>query len=377
MAKKMPFLLSAHHLAPSLKTATGCFLNVRSCLFSPHSYTSASLSNRGYAAQKSLYMEQGGAYKNNPGGYFSERASRRKGFSLQSILFKHALKHNYAVVFLFLLTVFTLPQGYGQQRHELSAYVTGVFSSLHYDMKQGQGTRSDNVGGGIGYAYALNKHWSLGLGGEVQSYNSRAVFNGLKDSYPAIDIEGDEFEFNYSIDRYEERQYVYYLNIPLTVTYQSKGDAMRFYATGGFVLGLPLHTEYSIRANHMQTSGFYPQWNAHLEAPLFMGFGDFGDQAINGQGLDLDNAYSLMAEIGVKHLINEKNALYLGIFMEYGLNTVNKTGSNNLVGYNTESPVDFIYNPVFTSSNKTKNHSYTGDARTIAAGIKIKYAFLW
>ncbi|MGS2762041.1 hypothetical protein [Sinomicrobium sp. M5D2P9] len=287
------------------------------------------------------------------------------------------IKQNYAVVLLFLLTVFIMPEGYGQQRHEVSAYVNGVFSSLHYDTDQGHRTRSDNVGGGIGYAYALNKHWSLGLGGEVQSYNSRAVFNGLEDSYPAIDIEGDEFEFNYNIDRYEERQYVYYLNIPLTLTYQSKDDNVRFYATGGFKLGLPVHTEYSVTAEGLHTSGYYPQWNALLGSPSFMGFGDFGNQGTGGQELDLDNSYSIVAETGIKHIINEKNVLYVGIFVEYGLNTINDAGNDHLITYNTQSPADFTYNSVFTSSNKNAGQAYADSVRTFAAGIKIRYALLW
>lgn len=287
------------------------------------------------------------------------------------------IKQNSPVFFLFLLTVFTLPEGYGQQRHELSAYVGGVFSSLRYDVNQGHRTRSDNVGGGIGYAYTLNKHWSLGLGGEVQSYNTRTVFNGPEDSYPAIDMEGDEFEFNYRIDQYEERQYVYYLNIPLTVIYQSGGDAMRFYATGGFKLGLPIHTEYGVRAKGLFTSGYYPQWDALLEAPLFMGFGDFGKRGVSGQELDLNNSYSLLLETGLKHIINDKNALYAGVFVEYGLNTVHETGRDHLITYNTQQPADFVYNSVFTSSNKNRDHAYTGNARTFAAGIKVRYAFSW
>ncbi|SFW18876.1 hypothetical protein SAMN02927921_00435 [Sinomicrobium oceani] len=284
------------------------------------------------------------------------------------------IKHNIPVVLLFLLT---LPRGYGQQKHEVSVYVNGVFSSLRYDMNKGQRFRSDNAGGGIGYAYALNRHWSLGLGGEIQSYNSRAVFNGLEDRYPAIDPEGEKFEFNYKADTYEERQYVYYLNLPLTVTYQSGGEATRFYAAGGLSLGLPLHTEYSVRTKGLHTSGYYPQWNALLEAPLFMGLGDFGNQSINGQELELNNSYNLLLETGIKSMINKKNALYLGIFMEYGLNTVHKTGTNDLVSYSTQSPGEFTYNPVFTSSGKTGRYSYTGDVRTMAAGIKIRYAFLW
>lgn len=276
-----------------------------------------------------------------------------------------------------LMSTISMQQGYGQHTHEVSAYVTGVFSSLDYEVGTGHRTRSDNGGVGIGYAYAFNEHWSLGVGGEVQSYNTQAVFKSLEDSYSTVDNEGDEFEFNYEAGRYEERQYVYYLNIPLTVTYQSQGEEMRFYASGGIKMGLPIHTEYSTRIQGLHTSGFYPQWNALLEAPMFMGFGEFGNQGVNGQELDLDNSYSLMAETGVKHVINEKNAIYLGIFVEYGLNTINKSNNDHLINYNTQQPTDFIYNSVFTSSNKNGNYAYTDDVRTFAAGIKIRYAFLW
>ena len=225
-------------------------------------------------------------------------------------------------IILFLLIALT--QGYAQQQHELSAYVSGVFATLRYDVHQGFNSSADNAGVGVAYAYALNPHWNLGLGAELQSYNNRTIIDGLSDNYATTDIEGDDFQFNYSAQRYEERQYVHYLNIPLTVSYQTKGDYTRFYASAGVQLGIAVQQEYSTLARGLQTSGYYPQWNTVLEAPGFMGFGEFGDQDKGRQSLELNNSYSLIAEAGIKQLLNPKNAIYLGAFITYGINNINK-----------------------------------------------------
>ncbi|WP_461533046.1 hypothetical protein [Sinomicrobium sp.] len=283
--------------------------------------------------------------------------------------------YSFRIGVLLLLCVLTFSQSYGQQRHELSAHVSGVFASLQYKVHQGKRSGDDNMGVGLAYAYFLNEYWSLGLGLEYQTYNTRMLLQNFEGSQAVTDSEGDAFEFRYRSSGYKEQQEVSYLNIPLTVSYQTKGQYTRFYASAGVQLGLALASEYQSSISKLRTGGYYPEWNAFLEAPKFMGFGNFGDQQSAAADLELDNSYSLLAEVGIKQLIGNKSAIYLGVFITYGLNTINTTGDASLVEYSLANPGEFLYNPVFNSTSNSQR--YTDDVRTFATGVKLRYGFGW
>lgn len=263
------------------------------------------------------------------------------------------------------------------QENELSLYGAGIFSALDYSTNVGNQSHENGVAFGLSYHYSLSPQWRIGIGAEYQSYESRMYLRNISDSYKTTDIEGDAFQFKYQAKNYHQKQYASYVNIPLTIRYETTGE-FGWYAAAGVKIGLPLQSDYRVRIQSLQTSGYYEQWNVTLEDPQFMGFGKFNSIESPKQELDLEIAYSALLEVGIKQDLGDKNRIYIGVFMDYGLNAIYdaEQSSSNLISYTTNDPTNFEYSPVFSASNKEKTYSYTqDDVRLIAYGVKLRYAF--
>lgn len=256
-----------------------------------------------------------------------------------------------------------------EEKHEFSMYAGGVFSSIYYDLEGGQVDHEHGVQLGLKYSYFLNDNWSIGLGGEYQTYNSNARFDFASGSYNAVDFENDPFEFRYNMTSYRENQKLHYVNIPVTVQFETGDGITDFYITVGAKAGFAIKGEYETTIERVSTSGYYPQYNAELFGPTFMGFGSFSGVRPGKQDLETKIAWSGTLESGVKQYVGDHNSCYIGLFLNYGFNSIADNKEENVVNYpSDEMPVNLKYNSVI-------NSSYTKDVRLIAYGIKLRYAF--
>ena len=58
--------------------------------------------------------------------------------------------------------------------------------------------------------------------------------------------------------------------------------------------------------------------------------------------LELDTSFAAVAEAGVKREAGESSSFYIGLFINYGLNTINKqSGTASTLQYHTSAPTDF------------------------------------
>ncbi|WP_372773499.1 outer membrane beta-barrel protein [Mangrovibacterium sp.] len=262
---------------------------------------------------------------------------------------------------------------------EFSFYVNGAFSYLNYQLNHDEGDRSGRggVGFGLQYAYYLNSHWSVSAGLEVQQYRSQVVFDDFTGSYQTTDIEGESFEFRYSAATYRERQSVTLLNVPVRIQYERGSDDLKFYASGGLAMGLPIRGIFKTTAFDLNTSAYFPQWDALLTSPKFMGFGSWGFQKSGKQDLDVRSSYAFLLEAGVKKNLKEKRNLYVGIFANIPFNSVVKTAetTGSLISYNAAQPTKLTYNTVLESSPGGEGSTYAGHMKTIGLGLKLRYAF--
>ncbi|MGS2741044.1 hypothetical protein [Sinomicrobium sp. M5D2P17] len=280
-----------------------------------------------------------------------------------------------ASVILMIIMGLTTTLGSAQNRNELSVFISGPFQSLRSDAGEGGEYHSRNGGSfGIGYGYALNKNWSLLLNAEIQLYRSAWSYEGFADAYETTDIEGDAMEFRYRFSGYREKQKAYVAEIPLLLQYTSNGMHTQFYAAAGVGIGFSLDATYSADYDRLSTSAYYPQWDAELHAPKFMGFGNYGSGHVASRDLELKNSYTLKLETGIKQLLNDKNALYLGVYLNYGLNDLSdgETAASVLT-YQPDNPSDFDISSLTTSSNTS-----SGDKlRAVGFGLKLRYGFSW
>ncbi len=295
------------------------------------------------------------------------------------------MKSNHSTIYTFIFAcLLLLPFGVATAQSdstkmaELSVYITGAFPGIDYNLSQG-GEQDSRYAGGIGIQYAryLNRNWSVSLGLEYQQYHSKAILESFNDSYSTTDIEGDDFEFIVAADSYHEELWIQMLSIPINLQYETNGTGMRFYASTGIKIGIPVISEYRSSVSGMNTSGYYEQWDVLLESPKLAGFGNWGDMSSKKQKLDIKNSYSLLFELGIKQKIKAKQNLYVGIYSDLGLNNINR-GDNlslSLIGYNVEDPEGFQYRTIFDAAPNASGECFGTRLKVREYGLKIRYAF--
>jgi hypothetical protein len=266
---------------------------------------------------------------------------------------------------------------HGQARHEFSAYFGGGLSTLQYSTNIGD--TKGNFGGsfGIGYAYFINNTVSLNSGIELSNYKTKYTIQSLSDKYLTNDGLED-FELQYQVTNYEEKQSAMYLNIPLMIQLQKGGDN-KFYVAGGVKLGFPLSGEYKVGKTNINAVGYYPQYgeNAIVDAPAFSGFGTF-TTVPNTKDLDFKVAVLLSLETGIKWKISNKLSLYSGIYIDYGLNDIRKeTVDKEFLIYNKNNPSNYTYNSALISqySQSDQTKSLTEKVMPLALGVKIRLSY--
>ncbi len=277
---------------------------------------------------------------------------------------------------IILMLCFGVGISHAQSQNEVSVYAQGLFSRLDYKVMGNN--NSNNMGNGLGigvhYAYYLNTNWSLGSGLEYQYYEGTAKIESLQDFHPAVDMEGENFDFRYRAVNYSEEQNASYLNIPLMLQYETSGN-IRFFLAAGAKAGFKIKASYEAEASSLVTSGYYSQYDAELKAPLFAGFGNFGKYKTQKSPLNLKTTYIASAESGVKLLLAGERSFYMGLFLDYGLNDISESEGKDVIAYNTQNPPSFIGNSLLESTSKTTSQRYIDEVKTLAFGLKIRYAF--
>lgn len=269
-----------------------------------------------------------------------------------------------------------------QTPHEISGWLGGGLSTLNYDFDQGK--QSNGVGGlvGVGYSYHLSHHWSIGTGVEFSLYNSSSKLNNFTDAHNSDDGTYD-FEYRTSTARYKESQRSYYVNLPLTMQYQTYiSDVTQIYLSGGFKVGFPVSSKFKVKEGEFKTVGYYPDWNEQegrqeiMDSQKKMGFGTF-DLKKSKEDFKVKTAFLATVEAGIKWRMEYGRALYTGFYLDYGLNDIRKYSNKHLVEYNSKQPTEPISNSVTASQWKVGENieKMTGKVIPIAVGIKFRYSF--
>lgn len=283
-------------------------------------------------------------------------------------MYKNRSKKFFGPLFLFFCLLLLKEAG-AQTKSEFSITAGGGFSQLDYELPQG-GYLDNSRGGslGIGYSFYLNTQWAINIAGEYESFKANAVINSLESFTPATDMEGESFEFRYTALNYEEQQKVQVINIPLTLQFQTDGET-KFYTRIGAQASIIANAEYSTSIRSLSTSGYYAQYDAELFDPRFMGFGTFNRVKPGSGELELDTSFAAVAEAGVKREAGESSSFYIGLFINYGLNTINKqSGTASTLQYHTSAPTDFESQSILSSG-------YAEDLRLVSYGLKLRFAF--
>lgn len=243
---------------------------------------------------------------------------------------------------------------------------TGV-NSLLFDT-QGV-TNKVNVGGnvGVGYSFFFNSNWGIGTGLELGFYSSEATIDRLYAEYGAFDNSTrEEFTFRYKGENFEEQQSVTMLTIPLLATFQ-KGTEYIFYSTAGVRISIPVSATYDQKVSKLTTVGYYPSLGYPVEGVPEAGFVEIPGYNSSGD-IDLKTSFMLSVEAGMKWKIRKCWHLYTGVYVDYGLNNIQKESDKETVQYRTEQPDKL-------GSNSLLNTSLTESIHVISCGIRVGVVF--
>ncbi|WP_158608884.1 outer membrane beta-barrel protein [Paenimyroides viscosum] len=230
---------------------------------------------------------------------------------------------------------------------------------------------SEGFSVGLGYSQYLNDNWSISTGVSYLGTELTFAASGVKGSTMEVDMENDPFEFRYNTGYFEESVKWQSFRIPLTVQYETPG-IVRWYLRTGILYGIQAGTsKYRQKWNDLNTSGYYQQWDAELNGPEFAGFGKMGDRHTEGT-VKLRNTFSWIVETGIKQTLSTTNDLYLGLFLEMGLNDMrsSKEATAQPVQYTPE-----IENPLTLNSVLDQAQYKDKTITPLTVGFKIRYAF--
>lgn len=250
------------------------------------------------------------------------------------------------------------------KKYELSIAVGGPFSFINYRTPQetvlGNGFSAD-----IRYSYYLNEGLSVNLGVEYQTYSSATKSGFVTGQYAATDADNESFQFRYKAANFREEQKLGYVNIPVGIQFETSGKT-KLYLGAGAKIGFAVNGTYETTIENLTTSGYYPQYNVELFNPAFAGFGNTANINTGKQDLSTEISYSATIEAGVKQSIGSNKSIYIGLYLDYGLNNIYEKQSKNVVQYNPEIPVALSYNTVLNSAYD--------DVKLLSYGLKLRFA---
>jgi hypothetical protein len=223
--------------------------------------------------------------------------------------------------------------------HRVFAWAGGGYSrlDLHLDNVSTLGF----VGGilGVGYGYSFNARWAANAGVEYALLGSSIRPFGFTTELQMLDTEGTPFIMHYSFNRYQERQYARYLNVPLSVEYASG----KLYYVAGVKAGLHVGATSITTVNQVETKGEYERYIGAFEEMPDHFFTKTDVRTANSIRFGTNIIAS--AEVGMNIARNEQktNPLRIGVFCDYGLSNIQQSAG--------KEPVRYEENPIFINSN--------------------------
>jgi len=178
----------------------------------------------------------------------------------------------------------------------------------------------------VGYSHFFNPEWGLSLGLGAQSLSSLSTLNYQSVTPNQVDVVGDSYEFRANYKNWQEKQQGVFFDIPLAVQYRHfLSGKFGLLASGGAKISIPVRSNYKTGGGEIVTTGYYSKWNVELSDLPPYGFSTFrGSYKGN---LSLKPSYSGIFDLGALYKLSPKVDVYLGGYLNYGLNNIITRGS--------------------------------------------------
>lgn len=235
--------------------------------------------------------------------------------------------------------------------------VGGGLHNFSYDLQNG--TRQDaKIGYTINaaYSYFFSSHWGFQTGIGAQTISGLSTLNYMT-SIPATDASGT-YDLHTYYRNWQEKQEVILADIPLVLQYRhSIGRNFGIIASAGGKVSLPIYSKLkSVGNGSIETLGYFAQVNGELSNVPQYGLTSITN--IPKGNLSLNTSYMGVADLGGLIRLTDRTDLYIGGYVNYGLNNILKSGTKEI--YQS----DGAYNGIFASNQTSK-------VTPITFGVKI------
>ena len=235
--------------------------------------------------------------------------------------------------------------------------VGGGFHNLSYTLQNGTEKGQFGYTLNAGYSYFFTPNWGVHTGLGLQSFNSLSTLNFLQSTPNVIDADGASYTFKANYINWQEKQQVLFVDLPLEIQYKyAIGNKIGLLAGLGGKISMPIMGNYKAAGGEFVTTGFYPQYNVELSGMPQHGFSTFTN-GFSGN-LSVKPSYMAIADIGGLYKLSEGLDLYVGAYVNYGLNNILKADSKLIY------QPDGLYNGLFASSQ-------TNSVTPISIGLKV------
>jgi len=291
----------------------------------------------------------------------------------------------------------------------LSVSLKAAGGGLDYKMYSSdlneKGSRSNKMGYGldVSYSYFFDKHWGVTSGLGFSRYASVGKLKGgmTDDKYFALGqlTDDDEngiprdFELRARVSNLEEKQTVFFFEIPVMATYQTYfGEDKKWGMYGGLgvKLLLPVSPKFKIQNgqnSQLNVSGLYRQIDGlptDMGAPSNPPVPQHGFGTITNPNATLDwndkaklkMGVAGTADLGFLVTLDKSTDLTIGGYLDYGFSNLKKNADQKLFtapaqyhpGADNQIGEGIQYNGML-------NSSMTGKIKPIAFGVKVGVRF--
>ena len=238
--------------------------------------------------------------------------------------------------------------------------VGGGYHNLSYSLLSGTVQKQTGYTLDAGYSYFFTPYWGIHTGLGIQTFNSQSTLNYLSNT-PDVDTDGQTYDFKANYTNFQEKQQAILIDIPLAVQYRFPvSTKFTLQASVGAKVALPIQSTFKTTGGQLVTTGYYSLWNVELSDMPQHGFGSM-TSTFSGN-TTLKPAYMGIADLGGLVKLSQRLDLYVGGYINYGLNNVLTPDSKLIYQPNGK------YNGIFASSQ-------TDHVTPISFGVKIGVYF--
>lgn len=215
--------------------------------------------------------------------------------------------------------------------HYVQAYAGLGYGSLGYRFNNLQGSTTGGFVSGLlqaQYAYFFHPNWGVGAGLWFTNYTSTAHLRG---DYTWSRQTDTDLEQNYDhtahINRWNERQTIYNLGIPLSIQYRKMFDEkpVGIFASVGLAPSFSLGTSYRVLEGDINHSGYYPAWDLTLSELHEFGTKDYRNDSHSKGVIAVRPQIAIFADLGALLPMTKQIDLFLGGYFHCALNDANNS----------------------------------------------------